>query len=590
MPNLQWMPGLLAALACFSACRAEIGPSSAGSGSGGSGAGGSPSTSGSGGTGSSTSPATGGAGAATGGGGSGGTLVEPPQGSDPGRVTLHRLNRVEYNNTVRDLLGTSLRPADNFPVDDRGGGFDNMADVLTLSSTQLSLYRQGAADLVDDALGNATLRSKLITCDLAKNGTTCARTTLEAFTARAYRRPVTQAEVDQLMTLVTLATSKGDTPEQGLGLALQAVLLSPNFLFRVELDPAATSTAPHPLNGYELASRLSYFLWSSMPDDQLMAAAAAGKLSDSAALKEQVARMLASPKAQALVDNFAGQWLAIRAVQEVTPDPMTFPKFDSELRAAMAGETSAFFQDFVSGTLSGDQLLTADYTYLNDRLAAHYGLPAVSSTNLVKKSLAGSAQRGGILGQASILTVTSHPSRTSPVVRGKYVLTQLLCQDIPPPPPDVDVSSLDAASATGSLRQRLEAHRASPNCTSCHALMDPIGFGLENYDAIGAYRTKDGADAIDASGALPDKRQFSGMRELAQLIAADPAYASCFASKLYSYALGRLPESGRDHLDPWTLFQLAQRYRKNGLRFPDLVSDLVASRTFLERRGEPEGP
>jgi len=589
MPNLHRMAALLAALACFGACHGEIGPASSGAGSGGAGSGANGPGPSSGSGGEPSSSGTGGASGASGASGGSGTN-EPPQGTDPGRVTLHRLNRVEYNNTVRDLLGTSLRPADNFPVDDRGGGFDNMADVLTLSSTQLSLYRQGAADLVADALANATLRSKLIPCDVAKDGVACARSTLEAFTPRAYRRPVSQAEVDRLMTLVTLATGKGDTTEQGLGLALQAVLLSPSFLFRVELDPTATSTTAHPLDGYELASRLSYFLWSTMPDDQLMAAAAAGTLSDSANLKAQVVRMLASPKAQALVDNFAGQWLAIRAVQEVTPDPTAFPKFDDKLRAAMAGETGLFFQDFVAGKLSGDQLLTADYTYLNDRLATHYGLPAVGSTSLVKKSLTGNAMRGGILGQASILTVTSHPSRTSPVVRGKYVLTQLLCQDVPPPPPDVDVSSLDAATATGSLRQRLEAHRANPSCSSCHSLMDPLGFGLDNYDAIGAYRTMDGADAIDATGVLPDKRQFSGMRELAQLIAADPAYASCFASKLYSYALGRLPESGRDHLDPWTLYQLAQRYRQNGMRFPDMVSDLVSSRTFLERRGEPEAP
>jgi hypothetical protein len=389
---------------------------------------------------------------------------------------------------------------------------------------------------------------------------------------------------------VTLATSKGDTVEAGLTLALQAVLLSPNFLFRVELDPTPTATTPHPLNGYELASRLSYFLWSTMPDDQLTAAAAAGTLSNPTTLKAQVTRMLASPKAHALVDNFAGQWLATRAVQEITPDPTTFPKFDDKLRAAMAGETGAFFQDFVAGTLTGDQLLTADYTYVNDRLATHYGLPAVNSTNLVKVSLTGNAQRGGILGQASLLTVTSHPSRTSPVVRGKYVLTQLLCDDIPPPPANVDVGALDAAGATGTLRQRLEAHRSNPSCAACHGLMDPIGFGLENYDAIGAYRTMDGTDAIDASGTLPGGGTFSGRQELAQLIAGAPAYASCFTTKLYSYALGRLPEMTDNHLDPWTVYQLAQGYRQNGMRFPDLVSALVSSRTFLERRGEPEGP
>ncbi len=510
--------------------------------------------------------------------------------SDPGRVTLHRLNRVEYNNTVRDLLGTSLTPANEFPVDDRGRGFDNMADVLSLSPLQLNMYRSAAIALVDETMTNAALRARLVACDLVSEGETCARAVLARFVPRAWRRPVTDAELAHLMKLIGTARTYGDSYEQGLKLALEAVLVSPHFLFRVELDPTPTSTAPHPLDPYELASRLSYFLWSTMPDDELFAQAKSGALHDPATLSAQAQRMLKSPKAQALVDNFAGQWLYIRMMDEVAPDPEAFPKFDAGLRAAMKSEAERLFQDVVAGAISADQLLTANFTYVNDRLAAHYGLPSPGSSNMVRVNLPAGAQRGGFLSQGSFLTVTSHTTRTSPVVRGKWVLGQLLCTDVPPPPPDVDVTSIDQMTG-GTLRQRLEAHRANPKCAACHGLMDPIGFGLENYDAVGAYRTADGQAPIDASGTLPSGQAFTGALQLERLIANDSNYAACLVDNLYAYALGREPDTTTPgHLDRSIIEALADRLRQSGYDFRDLAARIVTSATFTSRRGEAGSP
>src|SRR5688572_18323675 len=429
-----------------------------------------------------TGGTTGGSGGAGGAGGQGGTgTPPPPMGTDPGRITLHRLNRVEYNNTVRDLLGTTRAPADDFPIDDRGSGFDNIADVLTLSPLHVENYYTAAVALVDEALTTASLRSKLVTCDLVPQGATCARTLLTAFVPLAWRRPIATTEIDALMASVTLAGTQMDAVEQRLKIALRGVLMSPNFIFRVESDPTPTSSTPHPLAPYEIASRLSYFLWSSMPDAELFAAAKAGTLGQTASLQAQVTRMLASPKAAALSDNFAGQWLYTRQIEDATPDPKLFPAFDDSLRAAMKLEMEAMFREVVVNGMAADKLLTADFTFANDRLAKHYGLPAVGSTTPVKVSLAGTA-RGGILSQGGFLTVTSHQNRTSPTLRGKWVMNQLLCLTVPAPPPDVD-TAIDPTKVMGTLRQQLEAHRTNPNCAICHKMMDPIGLGLENFDA-----------------------------------------------------------------------------------------------------------
>jgi hypothetical protein len=496
------------------------------------------------------------------------------------------LNRTEYNNTVRDLLGTMSRPADAFPPDDRGAGFDNLASVLSLSPIHLSLYFSAAGVLASEALSNAAQRAQLLDCDLASGGEVCARAALSRFLPRAWRRAVTEAEVERQLAPFRLAVARGDGPELGLRLSLQSVLLSPHFIFRIELDPEPTSHTPHRLSGYELASRLSYFLWSSMPDDELFSAAAAG-LSDDASVRAQATRLLANDKAQALVQNFGGQWLHTRRIEEAHPDPVKFAGFDAGLRAAMKAETEGLFREIVFGGLPADQLLTASFTYVNDRLAQHYGLSPVGSTNMTRVDLSGRPERGGLLSQGGFLTVTSHPTRTSPVNRGKWVMNELLCTEVPPPPPGIDVKVEEGPATGASLRQRLEKHREDPSCNGCHSLMDPIGFGLENYDAIGAYRTLDEGLPVDSAGTLPDGSAFSGARDLAALIAADPNYARCVTDKLYIYALGRTPEDAAQHLDETLRTQLTEAFRNGGYDYRELILSLVTSPTFTMRRGEP---
>jgi hypothetical protein len=509
--------------------------------------------------------------------------------TDPGRVTLHRLNRAEYDNTVRELLGTQQSPAESLPIDDRGSGFDNMADVLTLSPLHLSVLHTAASSLVEEAFSNATQRAALLSCD-PSTGDACARDVLRAFSYRAWRRPPTEEELNRLMTPVGVALGHGDGLEQGLRLALRAVLLSPHFLFRVELDPDPASSTPHPLGPYELASRLSYFLWSSMPDSALFESAASGALNQPATLRDQALRMLQDPKASSLLDNFAGQWLHLRAIDSLLPDSATFPQVDAALLSAMRAETSLMFRDIAFGGLPLLDLLTANYSYMNDRLALHYGLPAVGSSVPVRVDLTGNAERGGLLSHAGFLTLTSHPERTSPVVRGKWVMDELLCAVVPPPPADVDLSATATAQKQGlTQRQALEVHRADPKCFSCHQVMDPIGLGLENYDAIGAYRTLDNNLAIDSAGQLPSGDAFSGAEELAAIIAANPEFPRCVAKKLYTYALGRPPLDAEGHLDGPSLDTITKAFVDSGYSFRELALRIVESPTFLNRRGEPGG-
>ncbi|MBK9035700.1 MAG: DUF1592 domain-containing protein [Myxococcales bacterium] len=636
-------------------------------------------------------------------------------GGDPGRVTLHRLNNVEYNNTVRDLLGTTLTPAVDFPADDRGYGFDNVADVLRLSPLSLELYEAAAEALIADTLatptasttqsfeimgdasvgnmsgtgwlffssgtasitvatpiaatyrvtvraygqqagpeparlsievpnqppaiidvtavaaspgdyaitvplpaGNALVtvgfvndyydatlgdrnlwidgvtvegpldgpvidggrRARVLICP-ALADRACQASIVTGFVQRAWRRPPTPAEVAQLLALVDVAIADGDTPEAGLRLALQQTLVSPHFLFRVEVDPEPGSLVPHPLTGWELATRLSYFLWSSMPDDELFAAAAAGTLDDRAELVRQARRMLADPKAVALTDNFAGQWLFIRALGDQDPDYQLFPEYDQALEDAMRAETRRYFQAFLTEDIPMDQFLVGDFTFVNDRLAEHYGLPPVGSDELVRVSLADSPRRGFLM-QGSFLRVTSRPKRTSPVLRGKWILDNLLCTPPRPPPPGVE-GLPDGMTATGSIRDRLEAHVSNPICASCHRVMDPLGFGLDNFDAIGRYRTMDAGYPIDASGALADGEAFTDGRELAQLLAANPAVYRCMVEKLYTYT-GRSPFriEATEQIDA-----LTQRFIDHGYILGDLIIDLVTSPSFVSRRGEP---
>jgi hypothetical protein len=393
-------------------------------------------------------------------------------------------------------------------------------------------------------------------------------------------------DIDRLMRLVELAEKNGDRWEKGIQLATQAVLVSPHFLFRVERDPPPKKAVPNskvlgnPVSDFELASRLSYFLWSTMPDEELFRLAEKGSLRKGNALEQQVKRMLTDNKSRALVDNFFGQWLQLRNLATVTPDPVRFPAFDDKLRAAMRQETEMVLETVLREDRSILDLLDGRFTFLNERLTKHYGIPGVKGAEFQRVQLP--PERGGVLTHASILTLTSNPTRTSPVKRGKWVLETILNTPPPPPPPDAGELREDKQSElTGSLRQRMELHRAKAICASCHQRMDPIGFGLENFDGIGAWRERDGKFPIDPAGVLPGGQKFNGPGELrAILLQKAGAYRRCLAEKMLTYALGR----GLEYYDKCVVDDITATVARNQDRFSSLILAVVQSEPFLYRR------
>jgi hypothetical protein len=403
---------------------------------------------------------------------------------------------------------------------------------------------------------------------------------LKPFVTRAFRRPPAEDELRRLSFLVQVAKENGDSFETGIQLAVQAVLISPHFLYKVEVDPrAAKEKEIRQLNDYELATNLSYFIWSSMPDDELFQLAAAGKLTDQNVLEQQVKRMLADEKAVALVENFAAQWLQWRNLEDMQPDPEKFA-FNEELRAAMMRETELFVKSVLQQDKPLTELLSADYTFVNESLAKHYGLAGVQGKDFRKVSL-GKTPRRGLLTQASILTITSNPTRTSPVKRGKWVLENILGEPPPPPAPDVPLLE-DQKELTGSLRQRMEQHRTNPSCASCHQRMDPIGFALENFDAVGRFRTEDEGHKIDPAGKLPDGEQIGGPEDLLNIMATKrkEPFVHCFTEKLLIYALGR----GLKYYDQCAIEEITEKASENDYRFSDLVLGVVTSQPFRERQ------
>jgi hypothetical protein len=683
-------------------------------------------------------------------------------GPDPGRVTARRLNRTEYNNTVRDLLGVTLRPADDFPQDDSGYGFDNVADVLSLSPVLMEKYMaaaervtraalfglgdlkptlvrlqppgatidpsvtplvdydvtglslpnalhvthrfpvegeylfrvvlggvrpagseplsvgfsvdggppqvltldpEGAASFFQDRqdfsgktrefrakvsagehwvaasivrlyeglpvryggpnpskrppppprelkfgeqpppVNAARVRhleivgpfepakgpsraslEKVYVCGHLHggHGPACLRRIVSTLARRAYRRPLPPAEVAPLVRLASTARRQGDSFEEATSLAIRAILVSPDFLFRIEKDRSAAG-AVHAVSPHELASRLSYFLWASMPDDELRRCADLATLWQPAVLAAQVRRMLKDEKAGALVEAFGGQWLQLRGLESVAPDRERFPTFDNALRLSMRRETELFFRTIVREDRSILDLLDARYTFLNERLARHYNIAGVKGPEFRRVDLAIAAPRGGVLTQASVLTVSSYTTRTSPVLRGKWILENLLAS--PPPDPPAGTPRLDEAkiSASGSLRQQMEAHRRDATCAACHSRMDPLGFGLENYDGIGAWRSEDGKHPIDASGSLPDGRSFHGPDEMKAILRGDrEAFAVCITEKMLTYALGR----GLARHDKPTVQAIAHRLAQRQYRFSALVEEIVRSLPFQMRRGD----
>ena len=425
-------------------------------------------------------------------------------------------------------------------------------------------------------------RARILICD-PNSGPACVEKIVANLARHAYRRPVTKVEVAELEKFVGIAEAHGQSVHQGIQLALQAMLVSPNFLFRIEHDPNPTDPAAvHKISDVELASRLSYFLWSSMPDDDLLNLAEAGKLRGPGVLDAQVKRMLGDPRSSALADNFAAQWLETRNLDVVKPDPQKFPDWSPELRDAMRSETSLFFDYVLRQNRPMADFLDARYTFLNERLAKHYGIEGVTGPEFRKVDLT-TDQRGGVLSQAGVLTVSSYAQRTSVVIRGKYVLQEILGTPPDPPPPDVPPLDEAAVGTSLSLRQQMESHRANPVCASCHSKMDPLGFSLENYDAIGKWRTLDGKFPIDASGTLPNGKTFSTPAEMrAALISELPQFARCVVEKLMMYALGR----GIAPYDRREIDGIVGRLAAEGYPFQTAIYEIVRSAPFQMRRGE----
>jgi hypothetical protein len=407
---------------------------------------------------------------------------------------------------------------------------------------------------------------------------------LRTFAQRAYRRPVTEAEVARLVGFVDLALKHQGTFLEGMQAAVQAALCSPHFLFRWELDPEAMKPGDvRELGDYELASRLSYFLWSSMPDPELFALAAKGELRQSGNLEKQVARMMQDWKARAFVSSFAGQWLQIRNIWEVNVDPNAFPKWNDSLKGAMKEETERFFEAIMKEDRPVTDLIDADFTFLNEKLARFYGIEGVKGDGFQRVTLPADSARGGVLTQGSVLVSTSTPTRTSPVIRGKWILEQILGTPPPPPPPDVPpLPEQKAVNQTASLRQRFEEHRSRSECAGCHAKMDPLGFALENFDATGAWRDTDGKFPIDASGKLTNGTAFNGARDLKRVLKSNKNFVRSLTRNLMTYALGR----GLESYDRCAADAVMAQAEKQGYKFSALVVGIVTSDPFLKRKLE----
>jgi Protein of unknown function (DUF1592)/Protein of unknown function (DUF1588)/Protein of unknown function (DUF1585)/Protein of unknown function (DUF1595)/Protein of unknown function (DUF1587) len=566
----------LGAMAFASACTGKIG--NAGSWARGPNGGDGTSTSGTG------SSATGTGGNSSGSGTGGGGVV------DPGRVGIHRLNNTEYNNTVRDLLGTATQPATTWLAEE-GFEFDNTASALGMTSAQYEGYFKAANDLMVESLANPTQRARFMTCTPTAADDPCARQIVETFGMKIYRRPLEATEVDSALQVYDADLARAKNGSEAIAQALRAMLSAANFLYRIEYDPDPNSKTAHPLSGYELASRLSYFQWSSMPDAALFESARTGQLLEPSALEASVDRLLADGKASAFVESFAGQWLDIRKLFTHSVVPQVFPTYTTALSDAMMTEGYSWFQEFLSRDRPLSEWFTADFNYVNGVLAQHYGFAAPGKgTDFVRVEVA-TDQRQGFLGLSSFLTQTSFPGRTSPTLRGVWVLSELLCDPPPAPPPTVPdlnesaPADMNQPSGSENVRVRLEKHRTNPACAACHQTLDPMGLGLERFDGIGHYReTYGNGDPIAPDGVLPDGTTFSGARELSQLLAKDSRFPPCVASKMFTYALGREIEN----FDAVAIQDLIGKWTARGVTFRNLMKEVVLSDAFRLRRGESQ--
>lgn len=506
---------------------------------------------------------------------------------DPGRKELHRLNTVEYNATITDVLGTTLQPAN---ANWRGGelaGFDNIASVLGIDEAQYDRYFNAAGAIAAEVLASEQLRARVISCELSDPS--CVRTSIQAAGLKLFRRPLAPEEIATYQRVHDAALALGDTPPAAFELAFQALLSSAEFLYRIELDPDPQSTAAHPLSAFELASRLSYFLWSSAPDDALLSLATDGSLLDLATLSATVERMLADPKSERFVTHFAGQWLGAR---EVISHPVDDKPFDWSPQVALAAgdEMLRFFSEFLRTERSWFEFPEADINYVDSWLARLYGMPRPTATP--ERVEYKGDNRAGFFGLAGFLALTSFDRRTSPSLRGRWIAGNILCK--PPDDPPADVPKLEedgADSATLSVRQILEQHSQIPACAGCHALFDPYGLALEEYDAIGQYRSAyadgtpvDASAVLPASEAHPDGLAFTGLAGLSRTVASDPQFGKCFAEKLFTYGLGRtMAPTDQPYVEQarlnWTAPGEVPSMRR-------LIREFVLSEPFRFRRGE----
>jgi hypothetical protein len=518
-----------------------------------------------------------GAGGATAGATPGGStnLGEP----EIANKAIHRLSNVEYDNTLRDLTGTELHFAEGF-ANEEAEGFDNIATALSMSPRQVEDYFSAARAVSADLFAKPALRDRVVTCT-PDAGTACAETVIRDFGRRAFRRPLSAEESADLLAKYQEALGLGVDATAALQHVVHIILASPQFLYRVEYDPDPNSAAPHPLDGYELASRLSYALWSSTPDDALLAEAAAGALSAPDALRSQVDRMLTDPHAEMLAKNFAARWFGSKRLSEHVTSPAVYSAYDAALAASMQREMELYFSEFLNKDLPYTEFLSADFNFVDGPLAALYGMDAPAAAGMVRV-VTTTDQRQGFLGLSGFLTHTSRETRSSPIIRGKWILDAVWCTPLTVPA-GLIIEALEeppAGAPPTTVRLQMEAHRDSPACSGCHNLMDPIGLALENFDAVGRYRgTYENGLAIDTTGTMPGGEPVQDLKSLTTVLAASPLFLSCAANKFGTYALGLVfPAVNRD--------QIVARWTAGSPTLRNLIKETVTHASFTSRRAE----
>ncbi len=512
----------------------------------------------------------------------------PIAGLDPGRVSIHRLNNLEYDNTMRDLVGfvgfsgDAGKLAQTTFISDEKDDFDNNADALTIGDARYEQYFNAADAIAEAVFAAPSLRARIMLCGPATPADRdCTARIVGAFGERALRRPLTVAEVARFVAFVTAQISAGKDFDGAIKTFVKAMLASVEFLYRIEYDADPASLVPHAVAPYELASRLSYWLWSTMPDDDLFARAADGTLSQPVVLVAQVDRLLADPRSRTFVESFAGQWLGVRDLATHQVEPTAFPAFDEPLRAAMSQEMYLYFDEFLRGDRPFDEFLDADVNFVNARLARHYGFDTTGLGEAPLRVENTHDARKGFVGLAGWLTLAAYSYRTSPLFRGLWLLRNVLCGELPPFPPGFDESLPPGPDRT--LRQAVDEIDATPKCAACHGLTDPMGIALEEFDAVGAFRASYGdGTPIDTHATLPDGTKVANELDFAEAVARDPRFLDCASEKVMTYALGRsLAASDQPYLT-----NLRAAWSGQGHKLRALLELIVVNDIFRFRRGE----